>query len=265
MKSIKDYVSKLVDEGYNDLNAQARVSQDILLKAIKNAGIEENVTIKGGVLIRNISQDERRATIDLDVDFVKYSINDEMLNKFIAILNDNSDYSIEIVGNIEELKHEEYKGKRVFLNISDGIDILNTKVDIGVHTYNEMELERCIFNIVLDDEGISLLANSKEQVITEKLKSLLKFGTTSTRYKDIFDIDFLLNETDADRLKKYIELLIINNENSRYKTIQDIRNRLEHILNDKKYIEEINRSNKNWSNKDINEVVVNIIKLGNIK
>ena len=206
MKNIKDYVNKLVDEGYND----------------------------------------------------------EMLNKFIRILNDNSEYSIEIVGNIEELKHEEYKGKRVFLNISDGIDTLNTKVDIGVHTYSEMQLEKCIFNIVLDDEGISLLANSKEQIITEKLKSLLKFGTTSTRYKDIFDIDFLLNDIDTKRLKKYIELLIINSYESRYNTIQDIRDRLTYIFNNKKYIEEINKSNKNWSNKKIDDVIRNILKMGNI-
>ena len=33
--------------------------------------------------------------------------------------------------------------------------------------------------------------NSKEQMFTEKLRSLLKFGPNSTRYKDIFDMVYL--------------------------------------------------------------------------
>lgn len=32
------------------------------------------------------------------------------------------------------------------------------------------------------DKSVSLLINSKEQIIVEKLKSLLKFGITPTRY-----------------------------------------------------------------------------------
>lgn len=35
------------------------------------------------------------------------------------------------------------------------------------------------------------MINSMEQMITEKLRSLLKIGPFSTRYKDIFDIMYL--------------------------------------------------------------------------
>ena len=34
---------------------------------------------------------------------------------------------------------------------------------------------------------LNYLINSKEQMFTEKLRSILKFGPLSTRYKDIFD------------------------------------------------------------------------------
>ena len=203
MESIKELIIKLENDGYSELNAISRVSQDILLKAIKDSGIENNVTIKGGVLMRNISKDIRRATDDLDIDFVKLSISNNMVKNFINLLSKNSEYNIKIVDEIEELKHEDYKGKRAYVNIEDKEGtIANSKIDIGVHVYSEMELEECIFDINLEEEGISLLANSKEQVIAEKLKSLLRFGANSTRYKDIFDIEYLLNNIDTNKLEK---------------------------------------------------------------
>ena len=50
-----------------------------------------------------------------------------------------------------------------------------------------MEQDEYYFDFNIIDESVSLLINSKEQIIVEKLKSLLKFGITSTRFKDIFD------------------------------------------------------------------------------
>ena len=38
--------------------------------------------------------------------------------------------------------------------------------------------------IAYDDEGASLLINSNEQMFAEKLRSLLRFGALSSRYKD---------------------------------------------------------------------------------
>ena len=258
MESIKELIIKLENDGYSELNAMSRVSQDILLKAIKDSGIENNITIKGGVLMRNISKDIRRATIDLDIDFVKLSISDEMVDKFISLLNENSAYVIKIVDEIEELKHEDYKGKRVYVNIEDNEgNIANSKIDIGVHVYSNMELEECIFDIKLEEEGISLLANSKEQVIAEKLKSLLKFGTNSTRYKDIFDIEYLLDSIDKNKLEKYKKILIY--DNTKYNDTDRVHARLKSIFENKKFVNSLDKSDKNWTGKEIDIVVKNIL------
>lgn len=45
MNNIKDLMTKIENEGYSELNAMSRVSQDILLKAIKNAGIDNRDTL----------------------------------------------------------------------------------------------------------------------------------------------------------------------------------------------------------------------------
>lgn len=54
----------------------------------------------------------------------------------------------------------------------------------------QIEQEEYCFDITYDDEGASLLINSNEQMISEKLRSLLKFGTFSTRFKDIYELCF---------------------------------------------------------------------------
>lgn len=50
--------------------------QDIILNKISESDFKNNITIKGGVVMHNISKDVRRATRDLDLDFIKYSLDD---------------------------------------------------------------------------------------------------------------------------------------------------------------------------------------------
>ena len=54
----------------------------------------------------------------------------------------------------------------------------------------QIEKEEYCFDIAYDDEGASLLINSNEQMLSEKLRSLLNFGTFSTRFKDIYELWF---------------------------------------------------------------------------
>lgn len=60
--NIREEIDRLREEGYNEANAEARVCQDILLKAISESTLKRNVTIKGGVVMRNISGSARWAT-----------------------------------------------------------------------------------------------------------------------------------------------------------------------------------------------------------
>ena len=43
-----------------------------------------------------------------------------------------------------------------------------------------------------------LLGNTNEQMVTEKMRSLLRFGARSTRYKDVFDIYYPLRIKGID-------------------------------------------------------------------
>lgn len=55
MISLEKMAEKYRDSGYSERNAEARVCQDIVLKAIEQSNFGRSVTIKGGVVMRSIT------------------------------------------------------------------------------------------------------------------------------------------------------------------------------------------------------------------
>ena len=186
MSRLNDWLDQIQKQGYSGANANARICQDIVLEAIAKGKLRRNVTIKGGVVMRSLTGDVRRAIQDMDIDFIRYSLADDSIQKFIQELNVFDDIHIEITGTIEPLKHQDYHGKCVNIRIYDdeGFSI-NSKIDFGVHKDLTIQQEEYCFDVCMDEDGASLLMNSREQMMTEKLRSLLKFGPASTHYKDI--------------------------------------------------------------------------------
>ena len=108
---------------------------------------------------------------------------------------------------------------------------------------------------------IKKLINSKEQIFVEKLKSLLKFGITSTRFKDIFDFYYLINNENLNKVKliKYIDILIFQDETMRENELKDIHIRLKNILNNSRFQMRINTANNKWLEILIKDVIDNIL------
>ena len=245
---IYELINKYVTAGYSEDDAIPKVAQDIILLKIGNSKYNKNITVKGGVVMHNISKDMRRATRDMDIDFIKYSLEDKSILNFIKELNNTNDgVKIKVTGKIEPLHHQDYDGKRIYIQLTDKNHYsINSKLDIGVHKI---------------DEGVSLLINSKEQIIVEKLKSLLKFGITSTRFKDIFDFYYLINNEnlDKDKLIKYIDILIFQDDTMRENELKDIHIRLTNILNNNRFQSRINTANNNWLEIPIKDVIDNVL------
>ena len=92
---------------------------------------------------------------------------------------------LRIASPIEELKQQDYKGKRIYIEVSDDEgNILTSKMDIGVHKDLDIEQEEYCFDVCFDEDSASILINSKAQMITEKLKSMLRFGTPCTYHSE---------------------------------------------------------------------------------
>ncbi len=267
--NLKETITAYQNKGYKFEEAEAKVSQDIVLAKIANSKYKDNITIKGGVVMHNISNDVRRATRDLDIDFIKYSLEDNSIRNFVeALNNENDDIKINIKGSIVPLHHQDYDGKRVYIKISDNYqNVINTKLDIGVHKLFDLKQNEYCFDLSLINKKVNLLINSVEQIFTEKLKSLLKLGFRSTRYKDIFDFYYLINTVglNKEKLMESITILIFNDDSMRENSISDILNRLNNTLKSEQYINNLTDPVINWLDipidKAINSVLTYIAEL----
>ncbi len=261
MMNLLECLNQLQGEELTTANAASRLCQEIILSGIAKSSLSNNVTIKGGVVMRSLSEDARRATVDLDIDFIRYSLDDVMIRKFIDKVNCLDGINIAIVGAIEELKQQDYKGKRVYIRITDTAgNQLDSKIDFGVHKYLEIEQDEYCFGVCFDEEGALLLINSREQMFAEKIKSLLKFGTYSTRYKDIFDLCYLARGVRKDKLQQCLDIYVFKDANMLEKDMGDIKKRLGDIFENKKYLRRVMDSRKNWLEIDIDDAIAEIFK-----
>lgn len=65
--------NEYIRQGIDYENATARTCRDIIVMLIAKSPMNNHVTVKGGVVMQQISGDKRRATRDIDLDFVRYS------------------------------------------------------------------------------------------------------------------------------------------------------------------------------------------------
>ncbi len=257
MVNLQELINKEMQKGYPGDSASAKICQDIVLKAISESPLNRNVTIKGGVVMRSKTNNIRRATQDMDIDFIRYSLADEAIDAFIDKLNCLDGISIRREGSIKELKQQDYHGKRVFVTIFDtNGNHIKSKIDLCVHKRLEIEQEEYCFDIAYDDEGATLLINTNEQMFSEKLRSLLKFGTFSTRYKDIFDMYYLKDHIEKLKLLNSFDVYIFSDESMKENSVADISNRLRRIFSDKHYKHSLDKSDKRWLDEDI-DIILN--------
>lgn len=168
--------------------------------------------------MRSKTNNVRRATQDLDIDFIKYSLADESIDIFIEKLN-----------------------------------------CLGVHNRFELEQEEYCFDIAYDDEGASLLINSDGQMFAEKLRSLLKFGSLSTRFKDVYDMYYLKNTVNMTKLLPALDTYIFQDASMREIDGKDVVKRLRAIFSDKVYIKSLDNSNKRWIDEDIHVITKGLL------
>lgn len=214
--------------------------------------------------MHSISKDMRRATRDMDLDFIKYSLEDNSIIRFIEELSNVDDgIKIKIDGEIKELHHQDYDGKRVNIELFDKYgNKLKTKLDIGVHKLLDIKQDEYCFDLSIINKNANLLINSKEQIFVEKIKSLLKLGFRSTRYKDLFDFYYLINRTELDKekLMNCFNILIFKDETMRESNIEDVVNRLQMTFNSNAYRNHLSNPKNNWLDITVDDAIMSVLK-----
>ena len=263
--TIKELISKYMAKGYGFRNAQNLAAEEILLTKIASSPLSKHVTLKGGIVMYNLTGNDRRVTQDIDFDLIRYSIDESSIRLFVEMLNRSSDFNISIWGNIEPLHQEDYQGVRVNLILKDTHnDNLKIKLDIGVHTYSAIEQETIVFSFASGADDVSIKVNPPEQIFVEKLLSLSRLGFLSTRYKDIYDLYFLITQGKLSE-KKVVDILNLFFTSSKRKptNIFELQTSIEDTLNNRRFALEASKPAFKWIDAEYKTVAESIINFVN--
>jgi hypothetical protein len=124
----------------------------------------------------------------------------------------------------------------------------------------DVEQEEYCFDVCMDENGASLLKNTVEQAFTEKLRSLLIFGSRSRRYKDIYDIYYLRTVAKKSKLLNLSDHYIFSDEGMRENSMQEIVTRVSGAFKDKQYLRRVDTSRQRWMDEDIKEITDGIVE-----
>lgn len=258
MRTINELMIEYVNKGLTTNQAESGVCQQIIINKISKSKFADNVLLKGGVVMFYLTNNTRRATIDLDFDFIRYDISDASIRSFIKLLNRyDEQYKISVI-ETKELKQDDYHGKRVLVNVNDQTRNIKFKLDIGVHTLLAIEQTSLCFSF---EEGETFLkANPPEQMVSEKLYSLAKHNALSGRYKDVYDIYYLIANGNLNKkiVKKCLELLTINGLYG-INSIEDVCDKVSEALEDGDFLSHLDKTKDKWIDEDTSIVTKTII------
>ena len=259
---INEIINKYVKLGHSYRNAQNLAAEEIVLTKIASSPLANSVTLKGGIVMFNLTKSDRRVTQDIDFDLIRYSIDEESIRLFVQKLDSvDNDIDVSIDGDIEKLHQEEYQGVRVHLLLQDKEDSkLRIKLDIGVHTYSMIEQEKLIFSFESNNAQIGIKVNPCEQIFAEKLISLARLGPLSTRYKDIYDLYYLIDNKliTHSKVKDIVNLFFISSKR-KPDTMNELVNSIIDTLNDKHFSSEAAKPASKWINVSYDKVKESII------
>ncbi len=98
-------------------------------------------------------------------------------------------------------------------------------------------------------------------MVAEKMRSLLRFGARSTRYKDVFDVYYHLRikGIDVGLLNSCIAKDVFDNESMQEEDWVDVRTRLEKVFSDRRYVRQLSRAKDNWLETPAGKVTAGIL------
>ena len=258
MKTIDQIIAQYISSGMTREQAGNVACQRIIINKISKSPLADNILLKGGIVMFNLTNDLRRSTVDLDFDFIRHDISDSSIKAFIELLNKHdSFYHIELI-NLKELQQDDYRGKRANVTVSDNDTTLVFKMDIGVHALLGIEQSSACFSF--DDEQVFLKANPPEQMFSEKLYSLAKHGALFTRFKDIYDMFYLIKYTRMDRkkIRNCLELLTIKGLYD-IRSVEDVCGRTNEALEDRMFLKELSRFKNKWIDESDSDIIATIL------
>lgn len=180
--------------------------QEEFLRKLSRSGYEDNLILKGGLLIYTLTNFESRATIDVDflLRAASNSIEDVkvLIEKIINTSTGNDYISMTAKGFEEIAPQRKYHGisAQIIAQIKNVRVPFNVDIGVGDVIVPCAE-ERAIITQLPDFEAPIIKTYSLESTIAEKFDAILQRFELTGRMKDFYDIYYLARTFDFDGAK----------------------------------------------------------------
>lgn len=193
--------------------------EHVLLR-IEKSKYNQNIILKGGVLLSSIIGEDLRTTKDIDTTLKSMPLNIKSIKEiFEEILNIDIDDGVEFkIIDIKDIRLEdEYGGYRI--NVEGIFDKIRTNFFIEITTGDIITPSeiKYKYNSIFEDRKINILAYNIETIIAEKFESIISKNVTTTRAKDFYDLYMLIFKHEKDINKNNLIKAIKNTFNKRNK------------------------------------------------
>ena len=216
------------------------------IERIALSDFQDQMIIKGGLLISSIVGLDSRATMDIDMTLKGKPVNEVFILDYIneiSRININDEVKFDVVSITEIREMDDYFGFRVSLIAGIGTMKIPLKIDITTGDKiipSEISYE---YPLMFENRSIKIKAYNLETILSEKIETIISRGNQNTRMRDFYDVYILLKlkskNIDYNILRLAIE-----------KTSQK-RDSLNLLLNYKEIISNIENNNEmlvRWEN-----------------
>lgn len=194
--SLKAKIKNLAKK--KSVNAQVLLQNYMFERFLERLSLSDYMdrfVIKGGMLIAAIVGLDARSTMDIDATLRGLPLTEESVHKAIAAICSLSiqDETLLSVNSISPIRPDDvYGGYRVKITaVYDTIEAPFT-VDISTGDAITPQAIKYTFQGIFDEEKqIELWAYNIETVMAEKIETILRRNTLSTRPRDLYDIHIL--------------------------------------------------------------------------
>lgn len=165
------------------------------IERIALSDFQDQMIIKGGLLISSIVGLDSRATMDIDMTLKGKPVNEAFISDYIneiSRININDEVKFDVVSITEIREMDDYFGFRVSLIAGIGTMKIPLKIDITTGDKiipSEISYE---YPLMFENRSIKIKAYNLETILSEKIETIISRGNQNTRMRDFYDVYILL-------------------------------------------------------------------------
>lgn len=165
------------------------------IERISLSDFQDQMIIKGGLLISSIVGLDSWATMDIDMTVKGKPVNEAFILDYIneiSRININDEVKFDVVSITEIRKMDDYFGFRVSLIAGIGTMKIPLKIDITTGDKiipSEISYE---YPLMFENRSIKIKAYNLETILSEKIETIISRGNQNTRMRDFYDVYILL-------------------------------------------------------------------------